>query len=77
MSDTPNWQTRCEYHLSDGSQCGERSHYAYRAMGGGWCLLCEQHGAKHHRYAITRTGGFGEWVDPDGSPRLPQRKEAP
>lgn len=73
-TDLPNWRVRCEHQLSDGQTCGERSHYAYRAWDGGWAMCCEAHGAKHYRYAITRTGGFGPLVGPDGHPRTPARE---
>jgi len=69
MRDTPNWGIPCEYLSRRTHSCAKRSHYAYRIYGGGWMMLCEQHGAKHHEICVTRTGGYGRLVDADGNPR--------
>ena len=41
------------------SECREAATYRYAAMGGGYCHLCEGHGAKHATYAEHISRGFG------------------
>jgi hypothetical protein len=71
MRETPNWNGGCDSRRG-GTRCYATAHYAYRAMGGGWAVLCDQHGAPHVAYSITRTGGHGNMVDVNGNCLTPR-----
>jgi hypothetical protein len=68
------WESGCEVLVVGNFACGGYAHYAYRAMGGGWMVLCRDHGEPHAHYAVTRDGHIGIYVGADGLPRSRRRK---
>lgn len=61
-SETCEHATRID--LGSVTLCGKPSTVAYPAMGGGWCSLCPEHGAKHASFTVP----LAEALRPPASP---------